>query len=375
MARFLPEYRGDLPGFVGILRKYLGWSQRNMGAYFNLHHTAITRYEKERTKPKVGYLAGLIRLVWQERARTTTHQAELTQAFLLAQLNQAIDYDYVEQDEPPFENWAEVCAVAEAYLQERRNQATPPNNVEHQAKEMLTTMPGILQQLQADVDDRQRLEQSLLMIEQQRQDSLLWMSRTQRQLLELVPDKPTLVDELLQTIRAKISSLSQIRDNELYLRLHELLYLGWVARQSQRGQWYYWRDRGEDLSPDSYQVIGQRMGANEVQTIKGILQQVHGSLADQSQLKQRLAHIEADRRNARQQLSPTQRDVLASIPTTPTLVDFVLIDIREGVPSLIKIRDKELYLRLHELRYLGLISRTLEDDRWHYWRENEETTT
>lgn len=372
MRRALPEYQGDLAGFCGILRAYLGWSQRDLGAYFKLHHTAITRYEREQTKPQVGYLASLIQLVWQERPRTSTHQAELTQAYLLAQLNQAINHDYMEKDEPPFESWAELCAIGEAYRQKRLQKATKTPSVDYQHGPDSSTITGILRQLQESVDDPQTLERTLLTIEQQRQDSLLWMSRTQRHLLEVVPDEPILVDDLLQRIRVKISSLSQIRDKELYLRLHELRYLGWIARQQRMGKWYYWRDRTLDiLSPDSSKVVGQRIRADEVQTIKEILQQVQGSLEDQERLKEKLMQIEADRRNAVQRLSHTQRAVLANVPPTPTLVDFVLLTVRQTVPSLGQIRDKELYLRLHELRYLGLIHRNLADDRWYYWRERK----
>jgi len=119
----------------------------------------------------------------------------------------------------------------------------------------------------------------------------------------------------------------------------------------------------DDLAPaqESY---------HDVETITGMLREIQENMNDLEQVRGSLAKIEKQRLESIIRLSPTQRRVLAAIPETPTLIVDVIALIQEEVSSLKDVRKKELLLRLHELRYLGLIDRRKNSDaKWLYWRK------
>lgn len=108
----------------------------------------------------------------------------------------------------------------------------------------------------------------------------------------------------------------------------------------------------------------------DVETITGMLLEIRESMNDLEQLRNTLAKIEQQRLESIIRLSSTQRKMLDAIPETPTLVVDVIDLIQEEVSSLKGVRKKEMILRLHELRYLGLIDRRKNlDSKWLYWRK------
>lgn len=114
MSRSLPQYRDDLAGFAGILRNYLGLSQRKIAAQFHLNHSTIARYEGESIHLPIGYLACLVRLALQKHQGTKKQHSDTDQQFLLREINRAIKYHYL--DEPSIDSWDELCTVADEYL-------------------------------------------------------------------------------------------------------------------------------------------------------------------------------------------------------------------------------------------------------------------
>ena len=115
-ARSLPQYRDDLAGFVGMLRRQVFSSQQKAAAHFQLHRTTVVRYENEELTPPLGYLACLARLVIEQRTLAGDEDGPAAQQTLLAELNQAIRYDYRDV---PMQSWIELCAVADEYLAQR----------------------------------------------------------------------------------------------------------------------------------------------------------------------------------------------------------------------------------------------------------------
>ena len=126
--------------------------------------------------------------------------------------------------------------------------------------------------------------------------------------------------------------------------------------------------------------------ADDLDTIKGMVREIRAAIDDTARLRAILSQLEWQRRDAIRKLSQTQRQVLAVMPTHPMQAPAVLTHIRTQIPSLRTVRTKELYLRLHELRYVGLIQRRKDAQHtWWYWvdttqlwllnREAEITTT
>ncbi len=105
-------------------------------------------------------------------------------------------------------------------------------------------------------------------------------------------------------------------------------------------------------------------------TIAGILQTLEKQSSENGKLRQTLSQIEGQRLAAIANISTTQRGIMGAIPYSPTPIDEVFQLIYEKVPQMEGIRLKEINLRLHELRYLGLIERERHPEhRWMYWRE------
>lgn len=117
-GRSLPQYSDDLAGFVGVLRKRVFTSQAKAAAHFDLNRSTVVRYEREELTPPLGYLVCLARLVIDQLKLEETEEITTHQQALLRQVNQAVRYDYRDT---PFQNWDELCALADEYLAERRS--------------------------------------------------------------------------------------------------------------------------------------------------------------------------------------------------------------------------------------------------------------
>lgn len=145
MSRSLPPYPDDLAGFAGILRSYLGLSQRKLAARFPLDHSTIARYESEGINPPLGYLACLVRLVLQKHQDTNKQQPGPGQQFLLQQINKAIAHNYL--DEPPLQSWTDLESVADVYLARLQDRHDPTR----QAKPHPLPAPGSLAVAPAEI--------------------------------------------------------------------------------------------------------------------------------------------------------------------------------------------------------------------------------
>ena len=87
-----------------------------------------------------------------------------------------------------------------------------------------------------------------------------------------------------------------------------------------------------------------------------------------------LAKVEDKRFEAILNLSNTQRQVLIVIPFEPTNVENLIVLLKAKTPNLKNSTLKEIHLRLHELRYLGLIDRKKDkSSKWFYWRTPPKT--
>lgn len=105
-------------------------------------------------------------------------------------------------------------------------------------------------------------------------------------------------------------------------------------------------------------------------TVTGMLLEIRNNMEDLEQLRASLDKIEEQRLESIIRLSGTQQRVLKAIPETPTLVADMIDLVGEEISSLKGVRKKEMLLRFHELRYLGLIDRRRNvDGKWVYWRK------
>ena len=130
----------------------------------------------------------------------------------------------------------------------------------------------------------------------------------------------------------------------------------------------FWKDKlsksGEVLEGD-----GEEQGSQTLLTIAGIIKELEKQTGDNEKLEGVLAEIESQRISAILNLSQTQRQILEAIPVTPTPLDYIFAKMH-SIEKLEGVRIKELNLRLHELRYLGLINRKKDPEyRWLYWKE------
>ncbi|MBN1991680.1 MAG: hypothetical protein JW953_03180, partial [Anaerolineae bacterium] len=117
-SRSLPKYKYDLAGFVGMLRQQVFSSQAKAAAHFHLHRTTIVRYERGELAPPLGYLACLVGLCIDQLTLAGEKEVEDCQQTFLKEANRAIHHDYQDL---PFQNWGELCAVADEYLAKRRS--------------------------------------------------------------------------------------------------------------------------------------------------------------------------------------------------------------------------------------------------------------
>src|SRR5688572_22770562 len=111
-----PKYQEDLPKFISQLRSRLFKSQEKAATYFGVTRPTITRYETGYNKPPLGYLACLAQLLAdrQEEAEVATYRKAL-----LSEVNRAIRQEY--EYEAPFEDWRELCQVADEYLAKKQS--------------------------------------------------------------------------------------------------------------------------------------------------------------------------------------------------------------------------------------------------------------
>ncbi len=116
--RSLPKYMDDLAGFAGILRKRIFSSQSKAADHFQLNRSTIVRYENEELTPPLGYLTCLARLVIEQMELEEESEITLYRQTLLQQINKAVRYDYRDV---PFQDWNELCAIADEYLARRQS--------------------------------------------------------------------------------------------------------------------------------------------------------------------------------------------------------------------------------------------------------------
>lgn len=110
--------------------------------------------------------------------------------------------------------------------------------------------------------------------------------------------------------------------------------------------------------------------SQDIDTVTGMLLEIRNNMEDLDQLRAALDKIERQRLESIIRLSGTQQQLLRAIPETPTPVVEMINLIEEEIPSLKGVRKKEMLLRFHELRYLGLIDRYRNaDGKWVYWRK------
>ncbi|MFK7801608.1 MAG: hypothetical protein AB8G95_08260 [Anaerolineae bacterium] len=116
---------------------------------------------------------------------------------------------------------------------------------------------------------------------------------------------------------------------------------------------------------------GIKLASNQsLQTIDGILGSIEKQSRDNEKLRSVLMAVENQRLESITNISGTQRKILETIPYDPTPLDSIFSGIDEKVESVETMRLKEVNLRLHELRYLGLVNRKRDSEhRWLYWRE------
>jgi hypothetical protein len=136
-----PHYLDDLSGFVGDLRSLLFRFQAEAALYFHVSRTTITRYENYTHLPPLGYVAALARLLVERQEGAT---AVSYRKHLLEQINRAIRAHYPH--EPPFQQWEELSAVAETYLDEQKakTQAKNTNSLDLQLPPAKVSVPGQL---------------------------------------------------------------------------------------------------------------------------------------------------------------------------------------------------------------------------------------
>lgn len=116
-----PTYQGNLAVFIGELRDLLFSSQEEAATYFHLDRSRISRYESNKATPKLGYIAGLARLL-AERYDDTP---DIRQS-LLKEVNQVIRHRYRHGR---FQDWEALCRSSDAYLAVRRKKQSPATNL------------------------------------------------------------------------------------------------------------------------------------------------------------------------------------------------------------------------------------------------------
>ncbi len=108
----------------------------------------------------------------------------------------------------------------------------------------------------------------------------------------------------------------------------------------------------------------------ELDTIKGILLHFSKDYQGNKKLSERFAEVEEVRALRIERISKTQKKILSFISTEPESSMEIFKRVYKEIPSLEFAREKELHLRLHELRYLGLVGRkkVIGNSDWFYWR-------
>jgi hypothetical protein len=102
---------------AGILRRVAFASLTDAATYFGLNHSTIARYENGDIKqPPLGYLACLVKLIGENLEEAELEEGEYKRA-LMSEVNKHIRQFYgVEKS---FQNWQQLCKVADNYLSKR----------------------------------------------------------------------------------------------------------------------------------------------------------------------------------------------------------------------------------------------------------------
>ena len=107
--------------FAGDLRSRVFRSFASAGRHFGVSHTTISRYETGITRPPIGYLATLMRLIIDRFARTQI-DVEGQREALLAEFNKAVLRFY--EDEDVVSDWNQLCEISDDYIRQRRGHVT-----------------------------------------------------------------------------------------------------------------------------------------------------------------------------------------------------------------------------------------------------------
>ncbi|MEM8862766.1 MAG: hypothetical protein AAGD96_31025, partial [Chloroflexota bacterium] len=134
------------------------------------------------------------------------------------------------------------------------------------------------------------------------------------------------------------------------------------------------KEETDQVPHSSFQWIGEGTAPlednQENLTITNFIQILQEQSDDNKKLRNIINKLETERKEAITNISSTQRKLLEIIPYHPTALDDIFALVYTHVDREEDMRLKEVNLRLHELRYLGLINRTRDSNhRWLYWRE------
>lgn len=104
--------------------------------------------------------------------------------------------------------------------------------------------------------------------------------------------------------------------------------------------------------------------------LASVLQLLHTQSEDIKKLRKIISEIETSRKEAIANISSTQRRILELIPYRPVPIQELFAAVYRYVDQEEEMRIKEINMRFHELRYLGLINRKKDEKHgWLYWRE------
>lgn len=123
----IPRYSVDLEDFAIDLRRSVFKSQIKAAEALPVHRTTISKYERGKLRPSLGYLACLANMLFEKLTRGGANPLDL-QLRILTQINKAIHsrhYPY----EKRFTDWDELVQAAEDFIAERESDTTSLQSV------------------------------------------------------------------------------------------------------------------------------------------------------------------------------------------------------------------------------------------------------
>ena len=121
----IPKYEhGFFSSFLSGLRELVFKYKSEVARYLNLNHTTIGRYERiegSQSRPPVGYLAALVKLIAERYEANAQAPSDLRDE-LLKETNRAIKAEY-SWEEKPFDSWEHLEQRANLYMAKRQGEA------------------------------------------------------------------------------------------------------------------------------------------------------------------------------------------------------------------------------------------------------------